>query len=173
MVADARQYLLDLGRQTPFGAEDLKPEEVERILLREKRKVKKARRKARDFSAVGGVLEMVDGKEVLRIGGQLFYPEAEDGIDAEDARFEAEVEEEPEVPTPERVLSDRFIGSHVVAPVSMHSTLRHVVKRNCSDLRFIPLLVPARWCLSFVVDERFLLLFSTRADSSFRSKDET
>lgn len=127
MIADARQYLLDLGRQTPVGAEDLEPEEIDRIVLREKRKVKKARRKARDFDAVGGVLEMVDGKEVLRIGDQLFYPEAEDGDDTVDRALEAEPEEEPEVPTPaskpERVLSDRFIGSHVVAPVSMFSPL--------------------------------------------------
>jgi hypothetical protein len=45
--------------------------------------------------------------------------------------LEAELQEEPDVPTPtprpERVLSDRFIGSHVVAPVSMLSPLQHVL----------------------------------------------
>lgn len=117
MIADARQYLLDLGRQTPVGAEDLDPQEIERILLREKRKVKKARRKAREFDAVGGTLEMIDGKEVLRIGDQLFYPEHEE-VDAEAAGFEAEAEEEPEIPVPKPALSERFIGSHVIAPVS-------------------------------------------------------
>jgi hypothetical protein len=131
IIADARQYLLDLGRQTPVGAEDLEPDEIDRIVLREKRKVKKARRKARDFDAVGGVLEMVDGKEVLRIGDQLFYPEAEDGDDTMNVALEAELQEEPDGPTPtprpERVLSDRFIGSHVVAPVSMLSPLQHVL----------------------------------------------
>jgi hypothetical protein len=131
IIADARQYLLDLGRQTPVGAEDLGPDEIDRIVLREKRKVKKARRKARDFDAVGGVLEMIDGKEVLRIGDQLFYPEAEDGDDTMNVALEAELQEEPDVPTPtprpERVLSDRFIGSHVVAPVSMLSPLQHVL----------------------------------------------
>ena len=121
MIADARQYLLDLGRQTPVGAEDLEPEEIERILHREKRKVKKARRKARDFSAVGGTLEMIDGKEVLQIGDQLFYPELEEGIDSDQSHLEAELEtvqDEPEVPVPEPVLSSRFVGSHVIAPVS-------------------------------------------------------
>jgi len=129
IIADARQYLLDLGRQTPVAAEGLSREEIDRMLLREKRRAKKARQRARAFEGVGGVLEMVDGQEVLRIGDQLYYPETIDGAEpslttAEGEKIEdiEDMEDEPPVPRP--VTSDRFIGSHVIAPVSSGFSLQ-------------------------------------------------
>jgi hypothetical protein len=89
------------------------------------------RQKARAFEGVGGVLEMVDGQEVLRIGDQLYYPEATDGSEPSSSITEGEefedAEDEPPVPRP--VTSDRFIGSHVIAPVSSFSRFNCPGKR--------------------------------------------
>jgi hypothetical protein len=130
IIADARQYLLDLGRQTPVGSEGLDREEIDRLLLREKRRAKKARQKARAFEAVGGVLEMVDGQEVLRIGDQLYYPEATDETDSSPTTtLEQEIEDaEDEPPIPKPVTSDRFVGSHVIAPVSRSWFLNYAAR---------------------------------------------
>jgi hypothetical protein len=119
IIADARQYLLDLGRQTPVAAEGLNRDEIDRLILREKRRVKKARRKAKAFEGVGGTLEMIDGQEVLRIGDQLYYPETMDETESSPTTMQEEeiedTDDEPPIPRP--ATSDRFVGSHVIAPV--------------------------------------------------------
>jgi hypothetical protein len=123
IVADARQYLLDLGRQTPIAAEGMEPEEIDRLILRNKRKAKRNRRKAREGDALEGTVEIVDGKEVLRVGDQIFYAE-------EDAES-ASIEENDDIVEPvedgtqdtyvngqDASVNDQFVGSHVIAPVS-------------------------------------------------------
>jgi len=172
IIADARQYLLDLGRQTPVGAEGLDREEIDRLLLREKRRAKKARQKARAFEGIGGVLEMVDGQEVLRIGDQLYYPEATDGSEPSATSAEGEElndgAEEPSVPRP--VTSDRFVGSHVIAPVSSCFSLKTLQERDPHKCSWI---VSSRWRVSLIGDERHVSLLPTITDATIRSKNQT
>jgi hypothetical protein len=176
MIADARQYLLDLGRQTPVGAEGLDREDIDRILLRERRRAKKARQKSRAFEGVGGVIEYVDGQEVLRIGDQLYYPEvvnsttSEGGAEAfEPIEDKEDLDEEETVSTQRPMISDRFVGSHVLAPVRIVLRARSI--RHTLTM-FSRLKVSARWCLSVIVNKGLVSLFSASANASIRSEDQ-
>jgi hypothetical protein len=115
IVADARQYLLDLGRQTPIAAEGMEPEEIDRLILRNKRKAKRNRRKAREGDALEGTVEIVDGKEVLRVG------DAESASIEENDDIVEPVEDGTQdtyVNGQDASVNDQFVGSHAIAPVS-------------------------------------------------------